>query len=147
MDEKLAGGCACGAVRFELQAEPWDTGWCHCRTCQLNSGSPAMVFSSVAPEAYVVTAGEERIRAFASSSFGKRFFCGDCGTPLYVAVEHQPETVDFSVATLDAPERVRPGFHIFYASRIHWAEACDDLPRHDQFRPDTRGLEGTSSPA
>jgi hypothetical protein len=147
MNEKLTGGCACGGVRYQLQTEPWDTGWCHCRTCQLNSGSPAMVFSSIAPSAFVVTTGEDRIRSFASSSFGRRWFCGDCGTPLYVEVVHQPETIDFSVATLDEPDIVRPGFHIFYGSRIAWAEACDDLPRHDKFRPDTRGLEGTEPPA
>jgi hypothetical protein len=147
MNEKLTGGCACRTVRYQLQAEPWDTGWCHCRTCQLNSGSPTMVFASIAPDAFVVTAGEDRIRSFASSSFGRRWFCGDCGTPLYVQVEHQPETLDFSVATLDEPDRVQPGFHIFYGSRIAWAEADDDLPRHDKFRPDTRGLEGTEPPA
>jgi hypothetical protein len=62
-------------------------------------------------------------------------------------VQHQPDTIDFSVATLDEPERLPPGFHIFYASRIPWAEVCDDLPRHDRFRPDTRGLEGTEPPA
>ena len=26
------------------------------------------------------------------------------------------------------------------ARRIGWAEASEDLPRHDAFRPDTRGL-------
>ena len=146
MAEKLTGGCACGAVRFELRSEPWDAGWCHCRTCQLNSGSPAMVFASIAPGDYVLTSGEEQVRSFASSSFGRRWFCGACGTPLYVQVEHQPETIDFSVATLDRPEHVPPGFHIFYASRIAWAEACDDLPRHEKFRPATRGLDGTEPP-
>ena len=43
----LTGGCMCGAVRYELKSEPFDCGWCHCRTCQLNSGAPAMVFASV----------------------------------------------------------------------------------------------------
>ena len=147
MSEGLTGGCACGAVRFQLASAPWDAGWCHCRTCQLNSGSPAMVFASVAPADYVVTSGKEQIRSFASSSFGHRGFCGACGTPLYMRVDHQPETLDFSVATLDDPAAVTPHFHIFYASRIGWADAADDLPRHDKFRPDTRGLTGTEPPA
>ena len=147
MTKRLVGGCACGAVRYELRADPWDAGWCHCRTCQLNSGSPAMVFASVAPDDFVVKNGADTIRSFASSSFGSRWFCGACGTPLYVKVDHQPGTLDFSVATLDAPEAVPPGFHIFYGSRIPWAEAGDTLPRHEKFRPNTRGLEGTDPPA
>ena len=140
------GGCACGAVRYELRSAPFDAGWCHCRTCQLNSGAPAMVFASVKAGDLVFTAGVEGVKRFESSSFGHRLFCGACGTPLLMQVNHQPETVDFSVATLDEPGRVPPGFHIFYASRISWFETADDLPRHARFRPDTRGLEGTEPP-
>jgi hypothetical protein len=146
MDPELAGGCACGAVRYVLKSTPFDAGWCHCRTCQLNSGAPAMVFASVPPDDLVFTHGADRLRRFASSSFGHRTFCGGCGTPFLMQVDHQPETVDFSVATLDRPDQVIPGFHIFYASRIAWFEPGDALPRHDRFRPDTRGLAGTEPP-
>lgn len=147
MAEGLEGGCACGAVRYALESEPFDCGWCHCRTCQLNSGAPAMVFASVPAGHLVWTRGEAEVKSFSSSSFGHRSFCGLCGTPFLMQVDHQPETVDFSVATLDEPERVMPGFHIFWASRIAWFEPKDSLPRHDRFRPDTRGLEGTEPPA
>ncbi|MBS0505161.1 MAG: GFA family protein [Proteobacteria bacterium] len=142
-----AGGCACGTVRYRLNSDPTDAGWCHCRTCQLNSGSPAMAFATIRYGDYEIIEGENAVRKFASSSFGWRMFCGECGTPLAVHVEHQPDTLDFSIATLDEPGRVPPGFHIFYASRIPWAEAGDRLPRHDRFRPDTIGLSGTEPPA
>ncbi len=62
-------------------------------------------------------------------------------------VDHQPETVDFSIATLDDPERIAPEFHIFWSSKVSWFEPGGDLPRYDRFRPDTRGLEGTELPA
>ena len=146
MAEPLTGGCACGAVRYQLNSDPFDAGWCHCRTCQLNSGAPAMVFASVRHGDFVFTHGADRVRSFASSSFGQRRFCGDCGTPFTMEVDHQPETVDFSVATLDTPDAVAPGFHIFWSSRVGWFEPNDALPRHDRFRPDTRGLEGTEPP-
>ena len=147
MNDLLTGGCACGAVRYQLKSEPFDTGYCHCRTCQLNSGAPAMVFSSVPAGDLVFTAGADRVTTFKSSSFGFRRFCGECGTPFTMEVDHQPETVDFSVATLDDPSAVAPGFHIFWGSRIGWFDPADTLPRHDRFRPDTRGLEGTDPPA
>jgi hypothetical protein len=140
------GGCACGAVRYALRSGPFDCGWCHCRTCQLNSGAPAMVFASVPAADLVWTKGSDKVRSFASSSFGHRSFCSECGTPFLMAVDHQPETVDISVATLDDPDSVRPGFHIFWSSRIAWFEPGDDAPRHERFRPDTRGLEGTEPP-
>ena len=143
----LSGGCMCGAVRYELQSEPFDAGWCHCRTCQLTSGSPAMVFASVPEGDLKWTRGGDKVRSVTSSSFGHRCFCGECGTPFLMKVNHQPETVDFSVATLDEPEAIVPGFHIFWSSKVGWFDPADELPRHEQFRPDTRGLEGTEPPS
>ena len=143
---KWTGGCMCGAVRYDLASDPFDCGWCHCRTCQLTSGSPAIVFASVPAGDLRWNKGEEEVRRVKSSSFGHRSFCGRCGTPLLMQVDHQPETVDFSVATLDDPGAVAPAFHIFWGSKVPWFDPGDDLPRHDRFRPDTRGLQGTEPP-
>jgi hypothetical protein len=135
------GGCACGAVRYRLSSTPFDAGWCHCRICQLNSGSPAMAFATVPVEDWGYEQGSDLVGTFKSSNFGHRGFCKQCGTPLFMQVDHQAETLDFSIATLDEPDSVAPGFHIFYEEHISWAAACDALPRYDRFRPDTRGLE------
>ena len=147
MDRDLAGGCACGAVRYALRSAPFDAGWCHCRICQLWSGAPAMAFATVPAGDFVFTAGEDRVERFVSTAFGVRRFCRSCGSPLTMQVDHQPDTVDFTLATLDDPDAAAPAFHIFHASRIAWFETVDDLPRHDRFRPDTPGLEGTEPPA
>ena len=144
---KWSGGCLCGTVRYELSSDPFDAGWCHCRTCQLFGGGPAMAFASVPTEDFRWTAGEDKVGRFRSSSFGHREFCDKCGSPLRIQVDHQPETVDFPIATLDEPDDVPPGFHIFWGSKVSWFDPGDDLPRHDKFRPDTRGLEGTEPPA
>ena len=135
----MEGGCLCGAVRFSLASKPFDAGWCHCRTCQLNSGSPAMVFAAVPVGDYRIEQGE--VATVKSSDFGHRGFCRDCGTPLYMRVDYEPETLDFSVATLDDPEAVAPEFHIFWTSRIAWAEPADRLPRHARSRPGHGGPE------
>jgi len=142
----MTGGCMCGAVRYELKSAPFDCGWCHCRTCQLSSGTPAQAFASIKRGDWVVTSGADLLRSVRSSSFGQRSFCAQCGTPLYVTVQHQPETLDFSVVTLDDPTAVPPEFHIFWGSRIDWFNPDDDLPKYDKFRPDTVGLDGTEPP-
>jgi hypothetical protein len=139
-DDQWTGGCLCGMVRFLLASTPFDAGWCHCRTCQLSSGSAAMAFATAPVADYVVEKGAAHIGTVRSSDFGHRKFCRECGTPLLMQVVHQPETVDFSIATLDHPEAIEPAFHIFYASRIPWAAAGDEKPRHERFRPNTRGL-------
>ena len=146
MSDHGTGGCACGTVRFQLTSPPYDAGWCHCRTCQLSSGTPAQPFASIKRGDWVVTSGTDSLRSVRSSNFGQRSFCAQCGTPLYVTVEHQPETLDFSVVTLDDPDAVPPEFHIFWGSKVAWFNPGDDLPKHDRFRPDTVGLEGTEPP-
>jgi hypothetical protein len=39
MNEAYAGGCACGAIRYEIADEPIAMNDCQCRTCQKKSGS------------------------------------------------------------------------------------------------------------
>jgi hypothetical protein len=129
----LTGGCLCGAVRYRLASVPFGAGWCHCRMCQLNSGSPAMAFAKVPSADFVIERGGEHIRRYASSEIAERWFCGECGTPLLVR-DFAGTTHDFSAATLDRPEAVPPEAHFYYASHVAWAPAADDLPRFPRGR-------------
>jgi hypothetical protein len=105
-----------------------------------------MAFASIPADDLAWTQGEQKVRWFASSSFGRRAFCADCGSPLLVKVDHQPDTMDFPILTLDVPNEVEPAFHIFWSSKVSWFNPNDNLPRYDKFRPNTRGLEGTEPP-
>ena len=136
----LTGGCACGAVRYRLRSEPYDTGWCHCRICQRVSGSGAMVFTTVALADFTVERGADRVGRFASTPFGERSFCKDCGSPLTIHVRHQPDEIDVAAGTLDDPDAVSPGFHLYWAGAPQWMVCDDGLPRFDALRPTTRGL-------
>jgi hypothetical protein len=134
----LTGSCACGAVRYRLASAPFDAGYCHCENCRRSSGAPVLAFATVPLADFVVTRGAVRVRR--SSAFGERGFCADCGTQLTMHVEHQPDTIDFTIASLDEPARVVPQFHLFFGSRIAWFDIDDGHPRHAALRPDTRGL-------
>jgi hypothetical protein len=135
---ELMGGCACGAVRYRLASAPFDAGYCHCSNCRRSTGAPVVAFASVPVADFILLASEPRRRR--SSAFGERWFCGDCGTQLAMHVDHQPDTIDFTLASLDTPGAVRPTFHIFYGERISWFDTRDTYSRNDKFRPDTRGL-------
>jgi hypothetical protein len=135
----LTGGCVCGGVRYRLDSEPFDAGYCHCRLCRRSSGAPLLAFATVPRARFTLTAGQPRRRR--SSDFGERWFCGECGTQLAMLVDHQPDTLDFTLASLDAPELVQPGFHLFFGERIAWFDVADIFARHAGFRPETRGLQ------
>src|SRR5438067_1142671 len=108
---RLTGGCACGTVRYRIASEPFDTGWCHCRTCQLVSGAPAMAFTTVKAKDFHFDESEQAVGIFRSSGFGYRQYCRQCGTCLTIQVGFQPGWIDVAAATLDDPDAVAPGFH------------------------------------
>ena len=105
-----------------------------------------MAFTCVPREDFMWTAGEERVRWVDTSSFGRRAFCSECGSPLQVQVNHQPETLDFPIVTLDDRDAFAPEFHIFWSRKVAWFNPGDEVQRHDRFRPNTRGLNGTEPP-
>jgi hypothetical protein len=39
------GGCACGAVRFVAEGEPYRVGLCHCFDCRKQHGAPFGAFA------------------------------------------------------------------------------------------------------
>ena len=127
----LDGGCLCGAVRYRISAAPIDAGYCHCRMCQRSAGAPVVAWLTMASEGFAWTKGAPA--AYRSSPEAERLFCGACGTPLLFE-DLGGTTHDFSIATLDDPGAVVPKFHIYYASRIDWAEAADGLPQYPRGR-------------
>jgi len=134
----ISGGCLCEAVRYRLRAKLNDTGYCHCRICQRASGAPVMAFGTV-PLAAIELVGRSQPRRRRSSDIAERWYCGDCGTPLAIHADYQPDTIDIALATLDDPSAFMPSFHIWTESRISWFDTADDCPRHARFRPNTTG--------
>ncbi len=54
-----------------------------------------MVFASVPAGDLVWTDGADKVKSVPSSAFGHREFCGECGTPFLMKVDHQPEIGGF----------------------------------------------------
>jgi hypothetical protein len=82
------GSCLCGAVKFELNAEPIMTAICHCTDCQHEGGS----FSDSAvfpPGSLKYTEGKPT--QYNQTGFsGKNVehnFCGKCGSTLVIMQE------------------------------------------------------------
>ena len=43
------GGCLCGKIRYRVEGEVEESAYCHCRTCQQQSGAPVVAWFAVAP--------------------------------------------------------------------------------------------------
>ncbi len=127
------GGCLCGAVRFEIAAGPVpESGYCHCRTCQRQSGAPVVAFFAVAAARFRYLKGSPA--GFRASDRATREFCSACGTYLVFREDDSAATISVNTATLDDPTLIPPLYHIYHESRIGWFDAADTLPRHRRGR-------------
>lgn len=135
----LAGGCLCGAIRYTVDAEIKDLRACHCTHCQKASGTGASV-NAVLPSAAVrFTKGTPK-RFDAKAESGRtlyRFFCGDCGSPLYSQRETAPETMVLRIGTLDSPpDGLRIAAHIWTRSARSW-DPIDPSAKQFPQQPDS----------
>jgi hypothetical protein len=119
------GGCACGAVRYRLTADPLIVHACHCRDCQRLTGS-AFVLNLWIEREFVEPSGAEprSVTLRAGSGAGHDVaFCGTCSTALWSRYHAPPgDTLFVRGTTLDDPGAFAPDVHIFTRSKQPWLE-------------------------
>jgi hypothetical protein len=128
----ITGGCLCGAVRYEIEAEPITTRVCWCRLCQkvgAGSGTVNVAF----PSDKITVSGELRdFEAIADSgSKMHRQFCPKCGTPMFTGSEARPHILAVRAGTLDDPEVASPAITIWTKEAPSWAVFDPELPQDE----------------
>lgn len=127
------GGCLCGKVRFRVSAPALDSGYCHCRMCQRNSGAPVVAWATFPVENFSWIVGQPG--TYASSSRARRSFCKACGSYLVFQSTEFPHEVSVNTASFDSPEAFPPRKHIFAKTRIPWFCTADELPIYPDYGP------------
>lgn len=131
----LTGGCACGAVRYECNAQPALMLQCHCRDCQRSSGGPFSSFVIVPREAFKITQGTLRFHASPSEMGGNtnRGFCPDCGAPVQVLPDGVPHIAAIRTASLDDPSWCSPQMDVWTSDAHPWDVMNPALPKFDKY--------------
>ena len=122
------GGCLCGAVRYAVSAPITTLRVCHCTHCQKNTGTGASVNAVVAGTDFAVTQGTPKrfvIRADSGRTL-HRYFCGDCGSPLYAHRETGTERIVVKAGTLDDSSGLKITTHIWTKSARPWSHIDPD---------------------
>lgn len=122
-----SGSCFCGAVKYEVRGELGPAYYCHCSRCRKISGSAFSSNAVVNSADFVVTQGEDSLKATTSDTGVSRVFCANCGSSLFV---RQGDQMRLRLGTLDTPVGHGPQMHIYTASKANWYSICDDLPQH-----------------
>jgi hypothetical protein len=106
------------------------TGVCHCKNCQRQAGSAFSTLAGV-PVSELHIAGTPKLYTDPDTNSGntvKRFFCGDCGSPIYSAVQSSPDIVYLKTGTLDDNDTFEPQFHVWCSTKQNWFDIPDGVP-------------------
>jgi hypothetical protein len=123
MSETLTGSCLCGAIRYSVTVPVTELRACHCTHCQKSSGAGGSVNAVVPSDAFKITQGTPR-RYDARADSGRtlhRYFCGDCGSPIYSQRATNPGVVVVRAGTLDNAGDMKITTHIWTKSARPWS--------------------------
>ena len=136
MGESYAGGCACGAIRYDVAGEPVAMNDCQCMQCQRDSGS--------GHASYLTFSGAQVKLAGAASSWDftgdggtvkRRAFCPDCGTPVYMTFPNSPEIFVIRAGSLDDPRRYKPEMVFWTATAQPWDLIDPEAAKFERMPP------------
>lgn len=127
-----AGGCLCGATRYETTTPARGTTYCHCSDCRRASGAPVVAWTFFTTPGLRWTGARPRVLEWAGR---ERTFCPLCGSPLTFFDSALPHQFEVTTCTLDDPDSVPPVDHNWICDRLPWFDTRDSLPRFEHGTP------------
>jgi hypothetical protein len=128
--DRFTAGCRCGNVRLVASGKPYRVGICHCLDCRKQHGA-LFHASAIFPEDAVTIEGETR-------DYAGRFFCPNCGSPVFGRSEDE---IEVNLGSLDAPDQFTPTYELWTVRREAWLPAFPLRRHYDQNRNPTSRSE------
>ncbi len=127
------GSCLCGSIKFEIAGAIDSIIYCHCSLCQKASGTAFATNGFVNTAEFRIVAGESDLSRFESKPGRERYFCGNCGSPIFSSNAEDPSRIRIRLGVVDSKIVERPISHNFVSSKADWEDLDADLPRSDAY--------------
>lgn len=135
MSKAYTGGCACGAVSYDILGEPLLMADCQCRQCQRESGTghaSHLVFKGASVTLHgEVSCWQNRGDLGTVKS---NAFCAVCGSPVYTTFPEMPDFIGVRAGSLDEPDRYRPQMILWTAAGHRWDPLDQTLPKFERMQ-------------
>jgi hypothetical protein len=114
------GGCQCGAVRYQLTAEPLQVYVCHCRECRKQSASAFGISVIMRSSDVQLVSGNLRrwSRPTDSGAILHCFFCPECGSRVFHGDRDVEESISVKGGSLDEPPDLVQAHHIWTSRKL-----------------------------
>ncbi|MCK9249917.1 MAG: GFA family protein [Solirubrobacteraceae bacterium] len=131
------GRCLCGAISYQIDAEPQVVALCHCDDCQRQSGA-AFSTNALFPKAALTIQGEPAVYHTTGTDSGQdrqRLFCGTCGSALFTMLDDMPDVAIVKAGTLDDRTGYAPAVEVWRHSAQEWVAAGEGRQAFDRGLP------------
>jgi hypothetical protein len=123
---RIAGGCLCGAVRFEGDADPQFQVKCYCTDCRRTSGAGHAAMMGFQDGAISFKGDAREFCSKADSGNDViRAFCPTCGSGVYARNGGMPDMIFVRASALDDPNLFSPQM-VVWAARAPAGDAVGD---------------------
>lgn len=124
----LEGGCACGAVRYRLDASPLFVHCCHCLNCQRQTGSAFVVNLLIEADRVALSGVVQRVPVPRPGAKRQQVYrCPACQIAVY-STYTRVGVFFVRAGTLDDPSAVQPDVHIYTRSKLPWVVIPETTP-------------------
>ena len=126
---KIDGGCHCGFITYEAEADPDRTTICHCTDCQILSGSPLRAVVASRYESLSVKGQTKRyIKLAQSGNRRAQVFCPECGTPLWATAPENATAVIIRLGCVTQRAQLIPAVQVWQRSALPWISHLGAIP-------------------
>lgn len=131
----IAGGCACGSIRYNLLRAPMFVHCCHCLDCQKQTGGAFAVNALIEKDRVEILDGS--LQTFPMKTDSGRphdiHRCAVCATAIWSDYGRRGWMVFLRAATLDEPHSIIPDVHIFTRSKVPWIMLPADVRQFENY--------------
>ncbi len=128
---QFSGRCLCGKIHYSVDGEVRNIAACHCKSCQIESGSAFAILVVVDKASFKIEG--DSIKTFTRpGGSGKpktMSFCGDCGTTILHESTLAPGMAFIRAGTLDDASWVTPKVHIWTEEKQPWVVIPEGVPQ------------------
>ncbi|BBC72982.1 conserved hypothetical protein [Altererythrobacter sp. B11] len=134
--QTAAGGCLCGALRYQLAGPSLFVSQCCCKDCQKATGTGHTTIIGV-HRSQLTMEGTPATYTNSGDTGGSvtRHFCGTCGGRLYTSGDLPGEFIMIQAGSLDDPDLIAPESVIYTKDAVTWDRFDPALPQYEAMQP------------
>ena len=120
---KVDGGCFCGNIKYVANVDPQTATICHCKDCQVNSGSAFGFVIGVKDNSFNLKQGRLSFFIKTAESGSKRElgFCSKCGTRIFARpVNDEIGFFGLRLGTVSQRNQFTPIRQVWKKSALNW---------------------------